>query len=35
MHTPIGVKPVAGFKEWRKRGKMGFAQHFNGYNIFI
>ncbi|MFN1996628.1 hypothetical protein, partial [Escherichia coli] len=37
MHTPIGVKPVAGSKEWREAGeKKGFVSIFKGYKkIFI
>ncbi|MFQ3496262.1 hypothetical protein P9420_02255, partial [Escherichia coli] len=29
MHTPIGVKPVAGSKEWREA--WAFAHISNGY----
>ncbi|WP_181020468.1 hypothetical protein [Escherichia coli] len=37
MHTPIGVKPVAGSKEWREAGqKRAFAHISKGYkNIYI
>ena len=37
MHTPIGVKPVAGSKEWREEGeKKGFVYIYKRYkNIFI
>lgn len=42
MHTPIGVKPVAGSKEWQdqksggKRGKNGLLLTFQMViNIFI
>ncbi|MFZ6059535.1 hypothetical protein, partial [Escherichia coli] len=37
MHTPIGVKPVAGSKEWREAWqKRAFAHISNGYkNVFI
>ncbi|RXA37389.1 hypothetical protein EQ821_19370 [Escherichia coli] len=37
MHTPIGVKPVAGSKEWREEWqKRAFAHISNGYkNIYI
>ncbi|WP_289238058.1 hypothetical protein [Escherichia coli] len=37
MHTPIGVKPVAGSKEWRGGGgKKAFAHISNGYkHIYI
>ncbi len=36
MHTPIGVKPVAGSKSGGKRGKTGFAHISNGYkHIYI
>lgn len=32
MHTPIGVKPVAGSKEWREAWqKRAFAHISNGY----
>ncbi|WP_284736721.1 hypothetical protein, partial [Escherichia coli] len=32
MHTPIGVKPVAGSKEWRAMWpKRAFAHISNGY----
>lgn len=37
MHTPIGVKPVAGSKEWREAWqKRAFAHISNGYkHIYI
>lgn len=37
MHTPIGVKPVAGSKEWREAWqKRAFAHISNGYKyIYI
>ncbi len=37
MHTPIGVKPVAGSKEWREAWqKRAFAHIFNCYQyIYI
>ncbi len=36
MHTPIGVKPVAGSKEWREAWqKRAFAHISNGYKLFI
>ncbi|WP_284143045.1 hypothetical protein [Escherichia coli] len=37
MHTPIGVKPVAGSKEWRQAWqKRAFAHSSNGFKyIFI
>ena len=37
MHTPIGVKPVAGSKEWREAWqKKGFFHILNSYKyIYI